>query len=344
MKLTQRLLASAAIAGLALLPFTQSFAATAVATHGALSVKGNQIVGADGKPASLAGPSLFWSNSGWEGNEGRYYNADVVAYVQKNWNAGIIRAAIGADKKGGYQAEPEANFARLERVVDAAIAEGLYVIVDFHAHDAHKYPEVAIEFFEKVATKYGKYPNVIYEIYNEPLNTVDWSTQIKPYAEKVIAKIRAIDPDNLIVVGTQTWSQDVDKAAADPLKNVSNVAYSLHFYAGTHKQYLRDKAQIALDKGLALMVTEWGAVNANGDGGLDKTETALWLEFMRKHKLTHCQWALSDKKEGASQLKNGTAPDGKWTDANLTEAGLYEKDIVLHWDKVKYTGAEAATK
>lgn len=332
------------IAGLAFLPFTQSFAATAVATHGAISVKGNQIIDAHGKPLSLAGPSLFWSNSGWEGNEDRYYNAEVVAYVQKNWNAGIIRAAIGADKKGGYQADPEANFARLERVVDAAIAEGLYVIVDFHSHDAQNYPDVAVEFFEKVATKYGKYPNVIYEIYNEPLNTVDWSTQIKPYAEKVIPKIRAIDPDNLIVVGTQTWSQDVDKAAADPLKNVSNVAYSLHFYAGTHKQYLRDKAQIALDKGLALMVTEWGAVNANGDGGLDKTETALWLKFMQKHNLTHCQWALSDKKEGASHLKNGTAPDGKWTDANLTEAGLHEKDIVLHWDKVKYSGAEAAQK
>jgi len=319
-------------------------AATAVATHGALSVKGNQIVDAHGQPASLAGPSLFWSNSGWEGNEDRYYNANVVAYVQKNWNASIIRAAIGADKHGGYQAEPEANMARAERVIDAAIAQGMYVIVDFHAHDAHKYPEVAVEFFEKIATKYGKYPNVIYEIYNEPLNTVDWSSEVKPYAEKVIGKIRAIDPHNLIVVGTQTWSQDVDKAAADPLKNVTNVAYSLHFYAGTHKQYLRDKAEVAMKKGIAIMVSEWGTVDANGDGGVDKAETELWLAFMRKHHLTHCQWALSDKKEGASQLKNGTPADGNWTDANLTEAGLYEKEIVSHWDTIKYSGAEVTAK
>lgn len=342
MKLNPFIATITAIASLAFLPLTQSFAATAVATYGALSVKGNQIVGTDGKPASLTGPSLFWSNTGWGAD--RYYNADVVAYLQKDWNATIVRAAIGADKNGGYAADPEGNFAKAERVIDAAIAQGIYVIVDWHAHDAEKNPALAVSFFEKIATKYGKTPNVIYEIYNEPLQNVDWKKQIKPYAEQVIAKIRAIDPDNLIIVGTQTWSQDVDKAAADPIKGFSNIAYTLHFYAGSHKQDLRDKAQKALDSGIALMITEWGSVNANGDGGIDKKETELWLAFARKNNLSMCNWALNDKKEGASQLKLGTAADGKWTDTNLTEAGLYVKDIVSHWDKVKYTGAEPTAK
>jgi aryl-phospho-beta-D-glucosidase BglC (GH1 family) len=342
MKFTRHILKTAAIASLVLLPFAQTYAVTAVATHGALSVNRNHIVGADGKPASLAGPSLFWSNTGWGAD--RYYNADVVAYIQKDWNATIVRAAIGADKNGGYAADPDGNFAKAERVIDAAIAQGIYVIVDWHAHDAEKNPALAISFFEKIATKYGKSPNVIYEIYNEPLQNVDWKKQIKPYAEQVIAKIRAIDPDNLIIVGTQTWSQDVDKAAADPIKGFSNIAYTLHFYAGSHKQDVRDKAQKALDSGIALMITEWGTVNANGDGGIDKKETELWLTFARKNNLSMCNWALNDKKEGASQLKNGTAADGKWTDANLTEAGRYVKDIVSQWDKVKYTGAEPIAK
>ena len=342
MTFSRYLLKTAAIASLTFLPFAYSQAATAVATHGALSVKGNQIVGSHGKPTSLAGPSLFWSNTGWGAD--RYYNADVVAYLQKNWNATIVRAAIGTDKNGGYAAAPEENFAKAERVIDAAIAQGMYVIVDWHSHDAEKNPDLAISFFEKIAHKYGKTPNVIYEIYNEPLQKTDWATQIKPYSEKLIAKIRAIDPDNLIIVGTQTWSQDVDKAAADPIKGFTNIAYTLHFYAGSHKQDLRNKAQIALDKGLALMITEWGTVNANGDGGVDKKETELWLDFARKNNLSMCNWALNDKLEGASQLKNGTAPDGKWTDADLTENGLYVKEIVSNWDKVKYTGAETATK
>lgn len=339
---TRHLLKAAIIAGLALFSFAHTYAATAVATHGALSVKGNKILGADGKPVSLAGPSLFWSNAGWGGE--KYYNADVVAYVQKEWNATIVRAAIGADKNGGYAVDPDGNFAKATRVIDAAIAQGIYVIVDWHAHDAHKNPELAIGFFEKIAARYGNTPNVIYEIFNEPLTNVEWSTDVKPYAEKVIAKIRALDPDNLIVVGTTGWSQDVDFAAADRIKSSNNIAYSLHFYAGSHKQSLRDKAQKALNKGVAIMITEWGTVNANGDGAVDKDETELWLAFARKNNLSMCNWALNDKQEGASQLKPGTANDGKWTDANLTEAGLYVKDIISNWDKVKYTGAEAVAK
>jgi len=191
-----------------------------------------------------------------------------------------------------------------------------------------------------MAKKYGSVPNVIYEIYNEPLADTDWSTTVKPYAEELIARIRAIDPDNLIIVGTQTWAQDVDKAAADPIKGFDNIAYALHFYAGSHKQELRDKAKKALDSGIALMVTEWGSVNANGDGDIDREEAQRWLAFMREHNLSHCMWALNDKKEGASMLKPRTKPDGNWTDADLTAAGLFAKEIVRAWDKTDYSGSK----
>ena len=184
-----------------------------------------------------------------------------------------------------------------------------------------------------MARKYGKKPNLIYEIYNEPLRTADWTSVVKPYAESVVPAIRAIDPDNLIIVGTPSWSQDVDVAAADPLKNVRNVAYTLHFYAGTHKQFLRDKAQIALDKGLALMVTEWGAVNADGDGGIDKEETLKWFAFMKQHHLTNCNWAVSDKAEASSHFKPGTPADGKIDDDQLTASGKFVRALVREWDK-----------
>lgn len=328
---TTRSLMQLILSSLLLLLNLPTLAATTVEDHGALSVKGNRIVDASGNAVSFAGPSLFWSNTGWHAD--RYYNADVVKSVKQNWNAQIIRAAIGAEKNGGYLTDPDGNFKKAVSVIDAAIAEGIYVIVDWHSHNAEKNPDAAVEFFTRVAKRYANTPNVIYEIYNEPLDHTDWSTQIKPYAEKIIASIRKIDADNLIIVGTQTWSQDVDKAAEDPIKNVSNIAYTLHFYAGTHKQELRDKAKKALDKGIALMVTEWGTVNANGDGAVDREETQRWLDFMREHQLSHCNWALNDKKESASQLKPGTKPDGKWTDKNFTESGLYVKNIIQNWNK-----------
>lgn len=317
-----------------MLPMCSAIAATAVDTHGALSVRGNRIVDKSGQPVSLAGPSLFWSNDGWGGE--RFYNAAVVAYVQKDWNAALIRAALGVEPGGGYLAAKQSNTSKIVSVADAAIARGMYVIIDWHAHHAEKHPEAAVEFFEAMARKYGRTPNVIYEIYNEPLRETDWSRTIKPYAERVIRAIRAIDPDNLIVVGTQSWSQDVDKAAADPVTGERNIAYTLHFYAGSHGEHLREKARKALDAGLALMVTEWGAVNANGDGGIAADETARWMEFMRANQLSHCNWALNDKNEGASALLPGSAADGSWTDAALTASGKLARDIVRGWHAADY--------
>ena len=189
----------------------------------------------------------------------------------------------------------------------------------------------AVEFFGKLAQKYGKSPNLIYEIYNEPLK-VSWPNVIKPYAERVIREIRKHDPDNLIVVGNPTWSQDVDVAAADPIKD-PNVAYALHFYAGTHKQYLRDKAKKAMDLGAALFVTEWGTVEASGDGAVDRESTEAWLEFMRENHISHLNWSVADKVEGAAVLKPGASGKGGWKDSELTESGKYVRSIIRDWNR-----------
>jgi endoglucanase len=42
-----------------------------------------------------------------------------------------------------------------------------------------------------MAQKDHQYSNVIYEIYNEPLRDTDWSSVVKPYAEKVISALNA---------------------------------------------------------------------------------------------------------------------------------------------------------
>lgn len=302
---------------------------SAVERHGALAVEGNQIVDQQGEAVALAGPSLFWANNGW-GGEG-FYNAGAVRKVAQDWHATLIRAAMGVDANGGYLEDQAGNRAKVETVVDAAIAEGIYVIIDWHSHHAEDHPEAAVEFFSAMAEQYGHQHNVIYEIYNEPLADVSWSETLKPYSEKVIAAIRAQDPDNLIVVGTPSWSQDVDEAAKDPITRYDNIVYALHFYAGTHKQELRDKAELALDQGLALMVTEWGTVNADGDGGVDKESTREWLEFMDQHNLSHANWALNAKDEGASMLKPDAPTDGSWTEEDLTESGKLVREIIRSW-------------
>ena len=304
------------------------FSQTPVEKNGALSVNGNKIVNKDGNTVSFSGGSLFWSNTGWGGE--KYYTSDVVSWLKGDWNATIIRAAMGVDANGGFISHPE-NKLKIKTLVDAAIAEGVYVIIDWHSHHAEDYQTQAIEFFEEMATLYGDYDNVIYEIYNEPLQ-ISWTNVIKPYAESVIVAIRAIDPDNLIIVGTPTWSQDVDVASNNPITTYTNIAYTLHFYAGTHGQYLRDKATTAMNNGIALMVTEWGTVEASGDGAVAIAETEAWRSFMCEHQLTNLNWAINDKVEGASALKPGTSVNGNWSDTNLTASGLLVKNLVKNWD------------
>jgi hypothetical protein len=295
---------------------------------GKITTQGNKVL-FGGQAGSIAGMSLFWGNDGWGGE--KFYNAGVVAELKNNWNAKLVRAAMGVGpEEGGYIENREGNVRKVKAVVNAAIENNMYVIIDWHTHNAEMYPNEAVAFFTEMSQLYGNYDNVIYEIYNEPL-AVSWSGVIKPYAENVIRAIRANDPDNLIIVGTPNWSQDVDAAAQDPITSSVNIAYTLHFYAGTHMQWLRDKAASALSRGIPLFVTEWGTVDADGDGGVNQSETQAWMTFLKSNGISHANWALNDKAEGSSALVPGASVNGGWSDAQLTPSGRLVKGIIQSW-------------
>ncbi len=303
---------------------------TPVNQNGALSVIRNKILNKNGKPVSLAGNSFFWSNTNWGGE--KFYTKEVVKWLTNDWNTTIVRAAMGVEIKGGYLNDIS-NKQKVKTIVDAAIENGIYVIIDWHSHHAEDYQNEAIDFFKEMAQQYGDFDNVIYEIYNEPLNNTSWSKTIKPYAEAVISAIRTYDEDNIIVVGTPCWSQKVDVVSVDPIKGFKNIAYSLHFYAGSHGEELRQKAQLALNNGIALVITEWGTVNADGNGKVAINEVEAWMKFIANHQLIHCNWAVNNKNEGASILKPNINALENWSDNQLTESGLLVKEIIKNWNK-----------
>jgi endoglucanase len=286
---------------------------TPVACHGALAVRDGRIVGAHGEPVTLRGMSLFWSQ--WAP---QYYTAETVDWLAKDWKVDVVRAAIAAESNDSARQHFDREFAKASTVIDAAVANGLYVVVDWHAHRA--YPDEAERFLTAIARKYGHLPNVIYEDWNEPLRDgVDWSRDLKPYHERVIGAIRAIDPDNLVIAGSTSWSQDVDIAAADPLP-FENLAYTLHYYAATHREDLRAKGDAALVNGAALLVTEFGTVEATGNGALDYEESQAWWDWAEARGIGWMAWSIGDRDETSAALKPGTPPSG-WSEDDLTESG-----------------------
>jgi cellulose 1,4-beta-cellobiosidase len=300
-----------------------------VAQHGRLRVCGNRVCNAAGTPVQLKGMSWFWSNTGW-GAE-RFYNRTAVASV-KGWGATVVRAALGVHGGGGYvsgdslsPADPSGNMARVRALIDAAIAEGVYVIVDWHSHELLQ--SQAQSFFQQLASAYASSPNIIWETFNEPPGTTySWST-LKPYHTAVINSIRQAGSQNLVIVGSPNWSQDVDVASADPISD-ANTAYTLHFYAGTHTQYLRDKGNTAMSRGRALFVTEWGTCDASGNGNFSASESQNWANWMDQNLISSANWSLNDKAETASALVAGASATGPWADSALTQSGLWVKAYI----------------
>ncbi|MEC2181342.1 cellulase family glycosylhydrolase [Bacillus spizizenii] len=297
---------------------------TPVSINGQLSIKGTQLVNQNGKAVQLKGISSHGLQ--WYGD---FVNKDSLKWLRDDWGITVFRAAMyTAD--GGYIDNPSVKN-KVKEAVEAAKELGIYVIIDWHIlndGNPNQNKEKAKEFFKEMSSLYGSTPNVIYEIANEPNGDVNWKRDIKPYAEEVISVIRKNDPDNIIIAGTGTWSQDVNDAADDQLKD-ANVMYALHFYAGTHGQFLRDKANYALSKGAPIFVTEWGTSDASGNGGVFLDQSREWLNYLNSKNISWVNWNLSDKQESSSALKPGASKTGGWPLSGLSASGAFVRENIL---------------
>lgn len=306
----------------------------------------NTIVNQAGKPTQLSGMSLFWS--GWAG---QFYNRKAVSWLAKDWNMSVVRVALGVEGGGNYFDSANngaaTNIARADSVIQTAIDHGLYVIIDWHDHFAHNHTAKSVEFFKRMATKWGAHPNIIYEIFNEPtgyqartttkpaVRAVTWA-QIEGYSDTVIAAIRAIDSSNLILVGNPNWDQLPSAAVGSILSKYSNLAYTLHFYAGTHGEELRAEGNDALAQGLALFISEWGTTNADG-GTVDSVvyvdESALWLAWAKDNNLSWCNWSVVNKTEASAAFLPAAGSKGWWHDSVISISGLWVRNEIRKANK-----------
>lgn len=310
---------------------------TPVANHGKLSVKGTNLVDKNGNPFQIKGVSthgIQWFPE--------YVNEDAFKTIRDEWGANCIRLAMYTDESGYCNGGDKASIKQtVNDGVSYATDLGMYVIIDWHIlHDLdpNKYKTEAISFFDEMSKKYKDYDNVIYEICNEPNGGTTWS-QVKSYAEEVIPVIKANNPDAIIIVGTPTWSQDVDQAAKDPIKGYTNIMYTIHFYAATHKDDLRNKMSSAIASGLPIFCTEFGICDASGNGSIDKDSANKWIASMNDNNVSYCIWNLSNKNESSSLISSGCDKKSGWTESELSEEGKWYVDVL----NGKATGVTASS-
>lgn len=297
-----------------------------VKIHGQLKVVGPQLIDANNKPVMLRGMSFGWHNW-WP----RFYNKEAVAWLASDWKCNVVRAAMGIEPAKGYLKDSAGSREKIEAVINGAIDAGIYVIIDWHSHNIQT--KEAKSFFAEMAAKYGKYPNVIYEIFNEP-DYESWK-EVRAYSEEVIAAIRAVDPDNIILVGSPHWDQDVHLVADDPLKNQSNIMYTLHFYAATHKDELRKRGDYAISKGIPIFISESAGMEASGNGALDEEEWERWIDWAEKNKISWITWSVSDKDETCSVLKKTAPSAGEWKEDDLKASGIKARELIRKYNSSK---------
>ena len=289
-----------------------------VSQNGWLQVIGTQLCNEAGNPVVLRGMSshgLQWYSQ---------FASPQAIQGTADWGANLFRAAMYTGE-GGYLSRPEETQARLTEAVDSAIQQDMYAIIDWHIlsdGSPMAHAEEAERFFTAMAQRYGDQPAVLYEICNEPNGSATWEGDVKPYAQRMIQAIRTYAPRSVILVGSPTWSQDIHLAAGDPLEG-ENLMYTLHFYAGTHGQQLRDRADYALSRGLPLFVSEWGTSRADGGGGIFLEESRAWLDFLDSRGISWCAWSLCDKDESSAALLPGASPEDGWSEHELSTSGQF---------------------
>lgn len=298
-------------------------AAAPVEKWGQLKVSGTHIVSETGKKVQLKGVSthgIAWFP--------QYVNKSCFKSFKK-MGVNTIRLAFYSDPGAGYSTS---LYSKIDEGIRYATELGMYVILDWHIlsdGNPKTHQKQALKFFTRYAKKYGGQKNILYEICNEPNGNITWNDNIRPYANKVINRIRKYDKKSIVIVGTPTWSQDVDIVAQNPLKQ-KNVVYALHFYAATHKDEIRNKVKTAYQAGLPMLVSEFSICDASGNGSIDKGSATKWMKLLKQYKIGYVAWNVSNKNETSALIKSSCKKTGNFTRSNLSKSGKW---ISSWWKK-----------
>lgn len=204
-----------------------------------ITVQGNEFVDEAGEVFIFRG----YSSSDPDNLEKK--NSWNLAYFQemKRWGANVVRFPI--HPRAWRSRGQEAYMQLLDQGVEWAVANDMYVIMDWHSIGnlvAEKYLnesyytnlEETFEFWRAITERYGDNPTVaFYELFNEPVNNdkfgeLSWK-RWKSALEALIQEIRANGGEGIPLVAGFNWAYDLTPIRDQPIE-VEGIAYVSHPY------------------------------------------------------------------------------------------------------------------
>ncbi len=311
---------------------------TPFAKHGELHVDGIYLKDSHNEKFQLRGASLH----GLQWDVGyNYISRDSFKTLRDSFGVNAVRLPVYVTQGGYTEGAASRMDGYIENAVSIARDLGMYVVIDWHVHDAYggtanpnTWKSSAISFFEKYASKYKSYGNVLYEICNEPVNT-EWyngsGNDLYSYANAVVPIIRKYT-NAIVIVGTNTWSQEPDEVAAHKL-SYSNTMYTVHFYSATHiggdGNWVYDNVKSALKSGVPVFCSEFGICDASGNGNYNVDSANKWMQLFDEYSISFFCWHLSNKGESSAYLKTSCSKLSGWTDSDLSTTGSWFKNVCL---------------
>lgn len=295
----------------------------------------------DGAEVQVRGTSLYWSLMP-EALE--FWTEEGITTLVDDMKIEVVRAAMAVGdsiesvdwkeiQQKGYLNDPAHQKQYVKTVVEAAIKNDIYVIVDWHLESNQGYTDEAVEFFDYVAKEYGGYNNVIFEVWSEPIN-VELSAVVA-HANAVISAIRKYS-GNLVLVGSTQWSSQPNKCAAASIQD-DNFACTLHFYAGSHMLGATgydNSAQLAMTSyGVPVFVSEWASVSADGNGEPNQSSSDAWEAWMKQNYISWTNWNASKvSRTSAAFTSSATKTSLQYTTSGELVKGYLAKNPSSYTD------------
>jgi hypothetical protein len=194
----------------------------------------------------------------------------------------------------------------LRPAVDLCKEKDIYVIVDWHYVGRNTYDmnSQTTAFWSYMAPKFANDSHVIFELFNEPLNNSEGSeaanwARLKNDMQNWINIVRASAPNNLILVGAPSWSQQIGPAASNPFStsnpNNTNLVMVVHIYPGHWllwgQDYFKSQVTTCITR-YPVFASEWGFWGTTEDllNGTITNYGQPLMDFYEELKISHSAW------------------------------------------------------